>query len=199
MEATVLFVLLEGFADWEMAYAASGLLTLGRGRYAVKTVSLGKEPIHSIGGLTVLPDYDIDSAPSNFTGLVLVGGTSWRKETARQVLPLVETAVCHSRLVGAICDAAAFLGTAGVLNSARHTANDLADLQAWAGTAYTGERLFVPRQVVRDANLVTANGTAALEFARELLLALQAAPEVEIRAWYTFHKLGCYDAPMPVM
>ena len=42
-----------------------------------------------------------------------------------------------------------------------------------------------------------AYGTAALEFAREVLLALEAAPEDKITEWYNFHKLGCYKAAMP--
>ncbi len=46
---------------------------------------------------------------------------------------------------------------------------------------------------------MTANGTAALEFAREVLLALEAAPEEKIIDWFNFHKLGFYDAPMPKM
>lgn len=46
---------------------------------------------------------------------------------------------------------------------------------------------------------MTANGTAALEFAREVLLALEAAPEEKIIEWFNFHKLGFYDAPMPKM
>ena len=42
-----------------------------------------------------------------------------------------------------------------------------------------------------------ANGTAALEFAREVLLALQVAPEPKITEWYDFHKKGYYGAPLP--
>ena len=45
---------------------------------------------------------------------------------------------------------------------------------------------------MRDQNIVTANGTAALEFAKEALLALDAAPEPLIQEWFAFHKLGYY-------
>lgn len=50
---------------------------------------------------------------------------------------------------------------------------------------------------VRDNNIITANGTASLEFAREVLLALKVADEEKIFAWYDFYKLGCYNAPTP--
>ena len=55
------------------------------------------------------------------------------------------------------------------------------------------------KQAVRDHSIITANGTAALEFAKEVLLALQVASENQIIEWYNFHKLGYYDAPMPNM
>lgn len=96
-----------------------------------------------------------------------------------------------------ICDASAFLGTVGALNHVRHTSNDLNDMKQWAGAAYTGEEYYVMQQAVRDKNIISANGTAALEFAREVLLALKAAPEDKITDWYNFHKRGYYEAPMP--
>lgn len=60
---------------------------------------------------------------------------------------------------------------------------------------YTGEVRFLPRQTVRDGGLVTAKRTAALEFAREVLPALAAAPEKNILDWYQFYKLGAYTDP----
>ncbi len=38
-----------------------------------------------------------------------------------------------------------------------------------------------------------------MEFAKEILLALQAASEDKITEWYNFHKLGVYTASMPHM
>lgn len=197
MKKLVLFLLLEPFADWEASYLASSLQTLGAGYFTIQTVSLSKSPIHSMGGFTILPDTDLLSAPSEFDGLILIGGTTWRTAAAQQVEPLVRAAVQQHAVLGGICDAAAFLGTLGVLNHVRHTANDLQDLKQWAGSVYTGEAHYCMRQAVRDRRMITANGTAALEFAREVLLALEAAPESQILAWYRFHKYGCYQAPVP--
>ena len=64
---------------------------------------------------------------------------------------------------------------------------------------YTGEEKYIKKQTVCDKNIVTANGTAALEFAREVMLTLKIAEENKIIEWYNFHKLGCYNAPMPKM
>lgn len=52
---------------------------------------------------------------------------------------------------------------------------------------------------MNDKNIVTANGTATVEFAKEVMLALSAAEEKVINAWYEFHKLGIYIAPLPEM
>lgn len=70
MKKIVLFVLLEQFADWEAAYLSSGLYLLGQGKYEVKTVSLTKDVVQSIGGFRIMPDYDIQSVPSEYEAVV---------------------------------------------------------------------------------------------------------------------------------
>lgn len=199
MKKVVLFVILDKYADWEAAYLSSLILSLGQDEYSVKTVSLTTDNIQSIGGFTVLPDYDIQSAPTDFEGLILVGGMSWRNEAAQQVKPLVQNALNNRKVLGGICDASAFLGTIGVLNNVSHTSNDINDLKQWAGDAYTGEEKYIMQQAVRDNNIITANGTASLEFAKEVTIALGVAPENRILEFYNFHKLGYYEAPMPRM
>lgn len=196
---TILFVLLEQWADWEAAYLSSALRMLGGGQFSVKTVSLTRDPVESIGGFRALPDYDIHSLPADYEALILVGGMSWRQEAARQIKPLVERCLADGRILGGICDASGFLGTLGVLNGIRHTSNELSDLKAWAGDAYTGEENYIPEPAVRGQNVITANGTASLEFAREVLLALKAAPQEKILEWYSFHKRGLYEVPIPKM
>lgn len=197
MKKLVLVVLLEQFADWEAAYVNSFLLALGRDRFSLKTVSLTKEAIHSIGGLTVLPDYDIASAPMSFDGLILIGGMTWRMENAKQVAPLVQHAVEEKKVLGGICDAAGFLGTLGVLNHIPHTGNAMEDIQKWAGEAYQGQAFFKQEQAVRADNIVTANGTAAIAFAGEMLAALDIASADVIDQWTAFYQLGPFKAPMP--
>lgn len=193
----VLFVILKPFADWEAAYLSSALYMLGRGKYEVKTVSLTNESVLSIGGFRVLPDYDINTIPDGYEALILVGGMSWRTEQAKKIKPIAEKCLNDGKVLGAICDASAYLGSIGFLNDAYHTSNDLNDLKQWAGKAYTGETKYIARQAVRDGNLITANGTAPLEFAKEVLFALNAAPERAIREWYDFHKLSGYTAAYP--
>lgn len=192
MKKRILLVLKEEFADWEAAYLSSQILELGKGNYVVETVSLNKETVRSIGGLRVVPDYGLDEVPETYEALILVGGTGWRKPDAGKIAPLVLQCVEKGRVLGGICDAASFLGTLGVLNTVKHTCNDLKDTEAWAKEAYTGSALHQKKQAVRDKKIVTANGTAALEFAREILFALDIAEEKSIMDSYAFFKNGLY-------
>ena len=81
---TILFVLLERWADWEAAYLSSATRMLGENKYDIKTVSLTKDTVESIGSFRVLPDYDIESIPIEYEALILIGGMSWRSEAALQ-------------------------------------------------------------------------------------------------------------------
>lgn len=191
----ILYVVLEQWADWELAYLSSAVKMLGNGQFENKIVSLTKDAVTSIGGIKCLPDYDLQNHPQDYDALILIGGMSWHYENALQVKPLVEECIQSGKILGAICDACRFLGSLGALNGAKHTANDLNELKQYS--AYTNEQGFIYRQAVSDNKVITANGTAALEFAQEVLRALSVASEEQIKGWYDFHKLGSYTAPMP--
>lgn len=195
---TVLFVLLDKWSDWEMGPVAAAIHMLGQGAYQNRIVALTATPVESIGGLRVLPDYTVQSVPADYAAMVLVGGLSWRGDAAQAVGELARKSMMESKVLGAICDASGFLATQGLLNNVCHTGNDLADMQAWAGAAYTGAAQFVCEPSVCDKSIVTANGTAPFEFARDMLLALKIAPKEKVEQWYQFCKRGCYEAPMPV-
>ena len=190
---TVLLVLLEQYADWEAAYVSTAVHMLGQGKFVVKTVSLSKEPVTSIGGMRAVADYTVGSAPKDYDALLLIGGLCWREERAQQMIPLVEHCVKRGKVLGGICDAAAFLASIGVLDSVKHTGNRLSALQEWKGTKYKGAENYQAKQAVFDRNIITANGSAPLEFAREVLTALHVAEETMIEDWYVLHKLGYYN------
>lgn len=190
----VIFVLLNEFADWEGAYIATCLnLGVKPGspvNYTVKTMSVTKDPVMSIGGFKVLPDYDVNDMPKDHSGLILIGGMRWFSPEAVQIVPLVEEAIRENKLVAGICNASVFLGANGFLNNVKHTSNGLDYLKQYAGEKYTGEVGYVNKHAVRDGNIVTANGTAPLDFCREILYALDAdTPEI-IEESYQFYTNG---------
>lgn len=188
----ILIVILNEFADWEISYVASFLNNTDK--YISKIVSVSEGVITSIGGLNVLPDYTLESAPEDFYGLILIGGNSWRKPVNNKVIPIMEKALAMDIPVGAICDATVFMGVNGWLNEVKHTSNELHDLKTYAQDNYTNEKNYLLEQAVTDRKIVTANGTASLEFAREILELLEAYPKDYINQLYQFHKLGYYEA-----
>lgn len=196
MKNNVLFVLLDKYAEWEAAPLAaalnSGVTPLGDTRYTTATVAPTADAVSSIGGFSTLPDYDFDSIPQDYAALVLVGGMSWDRPEAGRVEELVARALREGKTVGAICNGASFMAAHGFLNDVAHTGNGLDQLRLWGGERYTNPEGFIERQAVADGSIVTANGSAGIEFAREMLLALEADTRENIDAWYDFNKHGLY-------
>ena len=197
MNKEIICFLLDEFADWEGAFIAPALnfgIEPGKARYRVKTMSVTKDPVTSIGGFKVIPDYDVNDYPRDYAGLILIGGMSWLKPEAAPVLPLLKVTAEQGKLIAGICNASVFLGMHGFLNEVRHTSNTLAYLKQCAGGNYTGDALYQERQAVRDGNVVTANGTGYLEFCREIMHALEADTPEKIEEFYRFNKEGFVPA-----
>ena len=191
----VLFVLIQEYADWEFALLAPGLrrgFGVWEPRYEVRTVAADEGPVRSIGGVRCLPDYTFETIPDDYAALVLVGGMNWWGEEARRVVPLVEQAQARQIVVGAICDASAFLGAHGFLNDVDHTSNGLTYLQSRAGSAYSGAARYRNEPSVRDGNLVTANGVGFVDFTCNMLSALKAARQQEIEAMRETFRSGMF-------
>ena len=78
-------------------------------------------------------------------------------------------------------------------NHVRHTGNTVEQLELWGGANYTNRAGYVEAQAVADGGIVTANGSGYLEFAREMLLALEVDDKEHIEAWYGFNRNGLYN------
>lgn len=126
---TIYVYVLVTLADWELGHATA---ELNSGRFfkkdapqvVVKTVSVSKEPIRTMGGLTVVPDCLIDDMVVSETSVLLLpGANTWSEpkhgailEKAREFLDLGAT-VC------AICGATVALAGVGLLDDRPHTSN----------------------------------------------------------------------------
>ncbi|HBO59925.1 MAG TPA: glutamine amidotransferase [Alphaproteobacteria bacterium] len=186
------FVLLDEFADWELAPIASVINQFPN--WTVKTAAPAKAALRSIGGISVVPDCTFGEISwSACKGVFLIGGNSWRTPAAASVKALVEKASEQNIVIGAICDATTFLASTGVLNTVRHTGNVLSDLEL--SNQYNGQGLYQNVPAVCDQNIITANGCAPLEFAREAVKALGILDSAEAEKWYKVFKQGFYDAP----
>ena len=148
------------------------------------------DPIKSIGGFRIMPDYSFDTMPDDYAALVLIGGFGWVTPIADKVVPIVRQAVENGKIVGAICNAASFMAKHGFLNDVKHTGNGIDQLKLWGGENYTNHTGYVHVQAIGDKNIVTANGSATLEFAKELLLLLENDTPERIEMYYQFNKQG---------
>lgn len=195
MSNKVLYLLLPDFAEHEMVYLAEAIASdeyalKENPKYVNKIVAPTMEPVKSIGGFRVLPDYSFETMPKDFAALVLMGGFGWMTSIADKVAPIVKSAIDSGKIVGAICNGASFMAKHGFLNNVKHTGNGLDQLKLWGGVHYTNADSFMNVQAVSDKNIVTANGSATLEFAKELLLLLENDTPERIEIYYQFHKQG---------
>lgn len=197
MKQEVLFILLNEYADWEGAFLSislnTGVIPGNEIKYIPKIVAPTMEEVRSLGGFRTMPDYSFQTLPVDYAALILIGGMQWKSPEAEQVALLVEEALKRGKIVGAICNAASFLCSHGFLNDVKHTGNTLPQLKLWGGDQYTNEAGYLEKQAVSDKNIVTANGTGYLEFARELLLLLDADTPENIEASYNYYKTSLYQ------
>jgi putative intracellular protease/amidase len=190
MKKEVLVFIFDGYADWESAYVCAELNAPDT-QYTIKTLSFDRNIKVSMAGFKVLPDYSIEELPDDFSLLILTGGYAWMKQLNNAVLPVVEYAVKRKIPVAAICNAANFMAQHGYIDQIRHSGNTLFFMKEQA-PHYKGEKYFLEKQAVCDKNIITANGSASLEFAKEILLLMKAKPVADVLKWYTLHKDGFY-------
>lgn len=195
MSNEILYILLPEYAAHEAVYLSQAIASDEQApkehpKYVNKTVGPTLEPVRSIGGFRTLPDYSFDTMPEDYAALILIGGFGWATPVADKVLPIVRKAIAQGKTVGAICNGASFMAKGGFLNKIRHTGNGPDQLKLWGGENYTNLQGYVHAQAVSDSNVVTANGSATLEFAKELLTLLENDTPERIEMYYQFNKQG---------
>jgi putative intracellular protease/amidase len=179
-------------SDWEIPYAAAGInsstFQQRPGRYGIRTVGLTRAAVKTMGGITILPDMELaDLSPSQSAMLILPGGESWDAGKNVEAIAKAKEFLTVGIPVAAICGATAALARAGVLDERRHTSNSSAYLQA---TGYRGAARYVDCPAVEDEGVITAAGTAPLEFAYEIFRVLDVFSPAVREAWFRLFKTG---------
>jgi len=195
MSNEILYILLPDYAAHEVVYLSQAIASdeyalKENPKYVNKVVAPTMEPVKSIGGFRTIPDYSFETMPDDYAALVLIGGFGWTTPVAEQVEPIVRQAIENRKVVGAICNGASFMAKCGFLNTVKHTGNGLEQLKIWGGDNYVNLEGYVHAQAVSDSNIVTANGSATLEFAKELLLLLGNDTPERIEMYYLFNRQG---------
>ena len=144
----------------------------------------------SMGGLKTEIDYCIKDYRdfSNTAIVILPGGLSWEENDYDEITEFLTLLAAEGIPIAAICGATTYLCRHGFLNHVKHTGDSLELFQSQDG--YTGQELYVPAQVVADGGFITANETAAVEFAYEIFKLLKVDSDEEMSQWFDNFKYG---------
>lgn len=180
-------------SDWEIGYLTAEINT---GRYfrkdatPVKLVTVGadKNPITTMGGMKVTPEISVEECIiGSGDMLILAGGETWTAPVHNSILEKASESLANGNYVAGICGATFGLAQKGLLDTTRHTSNDLGYLKMMIPN-YVGESHYEYKGAVTDNNLITAAGIAPLEFTVEVMKALGVWKETTLDAWLNLYK-----------
>lgn len=186
---------LDTLADWELGYVSAELHS---GRFfrkdapkvSLKTVACTKDPVCTMGGLTVVPDCLTEEiAVSRDTVLLLPGANTWHEQKHGAVLEKARELLSAGGTVCAICGATVALAALGLLDNRPHTSNGPGFLEMMV-PGYQGKDHFVDEPSVADGNLITASGTGGLLWAKQILARLDVFRADTLEAWYAYFSTG---------
>jgi putative intracellular protease/amidase len=192
---TIYVYVLDTLADWELGYVTS---ELNSGRFfkkdapsvSLKTISISKEPIRTMGGLTIAPDCLIDDMVMSETSVLLLpGATTWNDPKHSAILKKASEFLSLGATVCAICGATAALANFGLLDKRPHTSNGTGFLEM-VSPGYKGQNFYIDKPSVADNNLITASSTGALLWAKQIIEHLGVFQSNTLESWYEYFSTG---------
>jgi len=191
-QETVHVFVFDTLSDWEPCYAVAGInnpmFQLQPGRYAVKTVGVTTRPVKTMGGITIVPDMELDALdPKDSAMLILPGGITWDQGKDVEAIEKAKAFLDAGVPVAAICGATGALARGGLLDARRHTSNAREYL---AGTGYRGAALYQDEPAVTDKLVITAGGIAPVDFAYHIFKQLNVFSDPTLESWRLLFKTG---------
>lgn len=192
---TIYVYVLDTLADWELGHVIS---ELNSGRFfkkdapcvSVKTVSCSKEPIHTMGGLTVVPDCSIDDMIVSKTSILLLpGADTWNDPKHGAIIKKASEFLSLGATVCAICGATTALANWGLLDNRPHTSNGPGFLEMFCPD-YKGQHFYVDQPSVADHNLITASSAGALLWAKQIIGHLGVFQADTLESWFDYFRTG---------
>jgi putative intracellular protease/amidase len=182
---TIGLVFIDEFADWEFGLLSGSAVEWFGARAVALAPTAG--PLRSIGGLHLVPDRGLDPQENaDLDAVAVIGANTWPSEDAPDIAPLLHSILSRGGIVGGICGGTLALARAGVFDGRRHTSNGAGWIQSQIGD-YVGSSLYqdVPH-AVRDAQIVSAAGSAPGTFATEFLEAFLPEQAEQIAGMRSF-------------
>lgn len=195
MKKIIYIYTLNTMAEWEItnllqAFSMEAMINKGIKNFEIKTVAIEKNPVKTIGGLTIVPDCTLEEMDDeNAAALILPGAESWGNGEHNAILEKSLLYIEKGILVGALCGATLALAELSVLDRFNHTSNALEYLTMFSKN-YRGQELYVDSQAVIDKNLVTASAAGGLLFAKHIINYLNLFSDSNIESWYNYYLTG---------
>lgn len=191
----ILLFLYDDMADFEMTFASHlfsmiedvELITIAY----EKNLITGRSKIQYMPHLTVSQSLELE----NICGLIIPGG--WNGEIRPEILTLIQKLHSEEKLIGAICAAPRFLAHAGILDKVQYTTS-LGEWNEDFIKVYGDPQdpfprsTFIKAPLVRDSNVITAQGNAFILFATEICHWFQAFEDEEDKTSFLNYYL-CKD------
>jgi putative intracellular protease/amidase len=190
-QQTVHLFVLDTMSDWEPGYAVAGInqptFQVNPGRYAVRTVGPTRDAVRTMGGIAIQPDMALDELrPEESAMLILPGAATWDEGTHAEAVETARAFLTAGVPVAAICGATGALARGGLLDARPHTSN-AREYLGWQ-SGYAGAEHYVDAPAHRDGDLITASGTAPVDFARAIFERLELYAPSTLDAWYRLYK-----------
>lgn len=166
----ILVFIFDEMTDYEITFITH-LLGADAGKEII-TIAYDDKVIKGRSGFLYKPLRLVrDVLDENVEGLILCGGLYG--DTREELIQLINKLNLEGKLLAAICGAGTvFLAKAGILNNVKYTT----PIVEWTqkNIEYFGEKdpfpreNFISKRVVRDGNVITAQGIAHIDFAIEI-------------------------------
>ncbi|BAX81338.1 DJ-1/PfpI family protein [Labilibaculum antarcticum] len=191
MKKKIFIFLFDGFSDWEISFLTPELNKSEKfdlvffSKNGGVVSSMGGLQINTVNSLSELIIDDLDL-------LILPGGTAWEKGENEEISQFTKDIFEIGKPIAAICAATAYLGQLGLLDDVKHTSNDLNYLKGVA-PKYNGEKNYLSSLAVTDQNMITANGIAPIEFAKEIFKKMELYNDIDLEKWFQLFKNGIWS------
>ena len=150
------------FSEYELSVLLS---VLQQGSKQIVYIGLDSQMVKGEAGLRCVPETTIKDIEINHIDSIVLPGVDDFEHLVnhKELSSFLQKVNDHKRLIGAISSAPYFLSMSGVLADKKFTTGLTADQRQFLGT-FTEEN-YVDSQVVVDDTIITARGSAFIEFA----------------------------------
>ena len=192
---TIYVYVLDTLADWELGYVIAELnsgrfFKKGEQQVSLMTVSDSKQPVKTMGGMTIMPDCLIDDMVASETSMLLLpGANTWSDPKHEAIIKKASDFLSVGAAVCAICGATVALADYGLLDQRPHTSNGPGYLEMFS-PGYKGQSFYIDKPSVADNNLITASSTGGLLWAKQIIEHLGVFQSDTLESWYAYFSTG---------